>query len=96
MLSVWPTRILSLASLLAERIEKELCALNIEYETKRKSKRLEPLALRVLPHGEFGRYRRKAVEGGKNDGQFKILKLTKDEKFAKSFKSLKDYVVKEH
>ena len=79
------------AKSLAHRIEKELSLLNIEYEGKRKSKRLEPLVLRIVLHGEFDRYRKQAVEGGKNDGQFKILKLTKDQNFAKSFRTGKEF-----
>jgi hypothetical protein len=78
------------AKLLARRIEEELFLLNIEYEGKRKSKRLEPLTLSIVADGEFARYRRRAVENGKNDGQFKILKLTKDQNFAKSFRTEKE------
>jgi hypothetical protein len=79
------------AKSLAHRIEKELSLLNIEYEGKRKSKRLEPLVLRIVLHGEFSRYRKQAVEGGKNDGQFKILRLTKDQNFAKAFRTEKEF-----
>ena len=74
------------AQSLARGIEEELASLNIEYEGKRKSKRLEPLVLRMVAQGEFDRYRKQAVEAGKNDGQFKILKLTKDQEFARAFR----------
>ena len=79
------------AKSLARRIEEEISLLNIEYEGKRKSKRLGPLVLRIVAHGEYDRYRREAVEGGKNDGQFKILRLTKDQNFAKAFRAEKEF-----
>lgn len=79
------------AKSLACSIEKELSSLNIEYEGKRKSKRLEPLVLRIVAHGEFDRYRKEAVEAGKNDGQFKILKLTKDTDFANNFRVVNEF-----
>lgn len=78
---------------MANRIEKELCKTNIEYEAKRKSHRLEPLALRAIAPLEFDAYRRREVEEkGRTDGQFKILKLTKDESFIDEFKSTGEYV----
>ena len=40
---------------------------------------------RPLSGGEFNRYRKRVVEGGKLDGQFKTLKLTKDQAFASEF-----------
>ena len=46
--------------------------------------------LRIVVYGEFDRYRKQAVEGGKNDGQFKILKLTKEQNFAKAFRAEKE------
>jgi len=70
---------------LAYRIEKALCEFNIEYETKRKSGRLEPIMLGVVRHGTFYAYRKRSVENGKKDGQFKILKLTEDKDFAGNF-----------
>ena len=77
---------------IANRIEKELCKTNIEYEAKRKSHRLEPLVLRAIAPKEFDTYRRREVEEkGRTDGQFKILKLTKDESFIDEFKSIGEY-----
>ena len=52
---------------------------------KRDSKRLHPAALKVVKPGEFARYRKRMVEGGKLDGQFKTLKFTKEEQFAAEF-----------
>jgi len=66
-------------------IDDQLQALNIEYHGKRDSKRLRPAALKVIKPGEFAAYRKRMVEGGKLDGQFKTLKLTKDKEFAAEF-----------
>lgn len=68
-------------------IDAQLQRLNIEYHGKRDSKRLLPAALKIIKPGEFGRYRKRMVEGGKLDGQFKTLKLTKDQFFASEFES---------
>lgn len=68
-------------------IDAQLQRLNIEYHGKRDSKRLHPAALKVIKPGEFARYRKRMVEGGKLDGQFKTLKLTKDERFAAEFEA---------
>ena len=70
-------------------IDLQLQKLNIEYHSKRKSERLHPAALQVIETGEFGRYRKRMVEGGKLDGQFKTLRLTKDQEFAAEFKASK-------
>ena len=78
---------------LANRIDKELGKTNIEYEAKRKSHRLEPLVLCAVAANEFDAYRRREVEDkGRTDGQFKILKLTKDESFLDEFKITGEYV----
>jgi len=74
----------------ANRIEDELSHLNIEYASKRKSNRIDPLVLRVVKSGEFANYRRRMVQGGKNDSQFKVLKLTKDVSFEKEFQGQMD------
>ena len=66
-------------------IDAQLRRLNIEYHGKRDSKRLHPAAMKIVKPGEFARYRKRMVEGGKLDGQFKTLKLTKDEQFATEF-----------
>jgi hypothetical protein len=66
-------------------IDSQLQKLNIEYHGKRASKRLLPAAMKVIKAGEFAAYRKRMVEGGKLDGQFKTLKLTKDTQFAAEF-----------
>lgn len=68
-----------------KQIDAQLQQLNIEYHSKRNSKRLLPGALKVVKPGEFAAYRKRMVEGGKLDGQFKTLKLTKDSTFAAEF-----------
>jgi hypothetical protein len=49
--------------------------------------RLDPPVLRIIKSGEFDRYRKRAVENGKSDGQFKILRLTTDASFAREFEA---------
>ena len=58
---------------------------NVEYETKRKSLRYGPPVIRMVRSGEYDRYRRRKVEEGRSDGQFKILRLTSDISFAAEF-----------
>ena len=82
---------------LANRVEAELCKINMEYEAKRKSNRLAPLAIRVIAIQEFDAYRKREVEiKGRTDGQFKILKLTKDERFIDEFKSIGEFEAQDH
>ena len=57
---------------------------NVEYQTKRKSLRYGPPVIRTVRSGEYDRYRRRKVEEGRADGQFKILRLTSDTSFASS------------
>ena len=66
---------------------KILSTINIEYEAKRKSKRIDPPVLRIVRWGEFDRFRKRSVEGGKNDGQFKVMRLTQDANFFNEFAS---------
>lgn len=68
-------------------IEAQLQTLNIEYHGKRISGRILPPALNIIESGEFNRYRKRSVEAGKLDGQFKTLKITKDKMFAAEFKT---------
>jgi hypothetical protein len=74
----------------ADRLDAALAARNSEYSAKRKSGRYGPPVLRVVRSGEFDRYRRRMVEGGRSDGQFKILRLTDDPAFAGEFESERD------
>jgi hypothetical protein len=70
---------------LIERVERSLCAANIEYDGKRESGRIDPPVLRVVRSGESGRYRKRMVERGRIDAQFKVLRLTSDASFAEEF-----------
>jgi hypothetical protein len=70
---------------LAADLDAALSRHNSEYESKRASARYGPPVLRLVHPGAFDRYRRRMVEGGRADGQFKILRLTTDEAFADEF-----------
>jgi hypothetical protein len=66
-------------------IEDALCELNVEYGAKRASLRIDAPVLRRIRPGAFNDYRRREVEKGRKDGQFKTLRLTTDSAFAKEF-----------
>lgn len=66
-------------------IERELCQINMEYHTKRKSQRLDCPTLKVVSMGDFKKYREKRVKEGAHDGQFKVPQLTPDLDFHKNF-----------
>ncbi len=66
-------------------IEDALCEVNVEYAAKRKSLRIDEPVLRTIRQGEFNDYRRREVEKGRKDGQFKTLRLTTDTAFADEF-----------
>lgn len=80
------------AKAMLKSLEEGLRSQNIEYASKRDSKRLDPPVLRIIKSGEFDRYRKRAVEKGKSDGQFKILRLTTDVSFAKEFEAVGEVV----
>jgi hypothetical protein len=79
-------------SALVDRLDAALGNQNSEYQTKRKSARYGAPVIRVVRSGEFDKYRRRVVEGGRADGQFKVLRLTSDSSFAKEFEAEKDFV----
>ena len=70
---------------LLKSIEEELCQINIEYQTKRKSQRLDRPVLKVVSRGDFEKFRAKRIKEGSHDGQFKISQLTPDLNFHKNF-----------
>jgi hypothetical protein len=78
--------------MLADRLESELGLRNMEYQSKRDSHRLGAPVIRVVHQGEFEKYRKRMVEQGKLDGQFKILRLTTDAAFAREFTTERDFV----
>jgi hypothetical protein len=49
--------------------------LNLEYESKRKSGRLKPLALNLLSPGAAAAYHRHLVARGQREAQLKVLTL---------------------
>ena len=67
------------------QIDQALNKYNIEYDTKRASGRIEPPVLRIIKPGEFAAYRKREVAKGRNDGQFKTLRLTTDTIFGAEF-----------
>ncbi|HEY0005675.1 MAG TPA: GH3 auxin-responsive promoter family protein [Pyrinomonadaceae bacterium] len=52
-------------------LDRALCRANIEYAQKRQSKRLNPPRLHLMARGWANAERRRAVEGGKRDAQYK-------------------------
>lgn len=79
-------------SLLAA-IEEALRNHNVEYGTKRKGDRIGPPVLRAVPTGSFEAYRKRRVAAGGKDGQFKTLRLTTDESFAREFPWTREFVL---
>ena len=77
---------------LADRLDAALGNHNAEYHSKRASLRYGPPVLRVVRSGELDGYRRRRVESGCPDGQFKVLRLTTDASFAAQFASDRDLV----
>lgn len=69
------SQILGHGDAIAAEVDHRLCQLNVEYEAKRKSGRLSPLAVRWLPDGAGDRYRSVCVNSGQRDTQFKYLHL---------------------
>lgn len=78
---------------LTNGLDRELGNQNSEYQAKRKSKRYGAPVIRVVRSGQFDRYRRRKVEQGRSDGQFKVLRLTSDASFAAEFESEREFVV---
>ncbi|MFC1549075.1 GH3 auxin-responsive promoter family protein [Candidatus Omnitrophota bacterium] len=66
-------------------VDRELCRINCEYDSKRRSQRLCHPVLKIVKNGEFEKYRKKKVEEGTHDGQFKICELTCDIDFHEHF-----------
>lgn len=63
-----------------EYIDSRLCELNIEYSSKLSSGRLKPLVLRPLKGGTGETFKKKCLEAGQKESQFKIIALQyKDE-----------------
>ena len=63
----------------AAAVDDALCKVNIEYEAKRSSDRLKPLAVENLGPDAFARYRMLRLEEGAHEGQLKWLNLSSTE-----------------
>jgi len=72
-----------IAEAVCQSLDRELCRINLEYASKRKSHRLAPVTVKFLEVGAFDEYRRRTVaqRGGRLE-QFKHVFLTQDETFA--------------
>ena len=60
---------------LLNNLEDKLSSLNIEYENKRKSGRLQSLNLKFLKVGAGEAYKKYCIENGQREGQFKVAHL---------------------
>src|SRR6185503_20859781 len=79
---------------IVKALDDSLSNQNSEYASKRKSLRLDAPVLRVVRRGEFDKYRKRKVSGGRPDGQFKIVHLTDDKEFAKEFAVIREVGLK--
>ncbi|MBN2191070.1 MAG: GH3 auxin-responsive promoter family protein [Candidatus Aureabacteria bacterium] len=70
-------------------IDAFLRKINIEYDSKRKSSRLDRPVLKIAERGSYDTYRKKKVSEGVPDGQFKMLKLNSDPGFQENFKTVR-------
>lgn len=66
-------------------LERKLRLNNVEYAAKRESLRISPPVLRIIKKGQFEEYRKRKVEAGRPDSQFKIVRLTPDTSFMEEF-----------
>jgi hypothetical protein len=79
-------------SALVDRLDAELARQNSEYAAKRKSLRYDPPVIKAVRAGEFDDYRRRMVQAGRSDGQFKMLRLTTDASLVAEFRSDREFV----
>jgi hypothetical protein len=77
---------------LVDRLDAALGDQNSEYDAKRTSLRYGAPIIRVVRPGEYDGYRRRKVEAGRADGQFKIMRLTSDMSFAGEFDAERELV----
>lgn len=76
---------------LASFVDSKLQDLNVEYQSKRKSGRLDHLKYRKLPAGTGFRYRSERVAAGQRDSQFKYLHLQYLAQVSKELASLLEH-----
>ena len=70
---------------LPSQLDSELGRINIEYGSKRASKRLAAPEVWVLRRGDYGRWRQRRVRAGIGDGQIKPVHLTRDASYHEHF-----------
>jgi len=66
---------------LAEQVDAQLRSLNIEYDAKRESGRLENIVATWLRPGTEEAYKHASVQQGQREGQFKVVALAYKQKF---------------
>jgi hypothetical protein len=71
--------------ILLHEFDRQLGRINVEYSSKRKSRRLGAPELWVTPSGSFAAWRRKRIADGANDAQIKAPCLTRDPRFHQHF-----------
>ncbi len=81
------------ASALGQEIDRQLGLHNIEYQTKRESKRLAPLVVQVLRPGTYETLRRNMVASGVPDAQIKISHLRPKADILDALKALQPLLV---
>lgn len=69
-------------------VDKKLKEINIEYEAKRDSFRVKAPVSHVMQESSFETYKKRCIEQGSRDGQFKLNLLMQDEKRHAMFKDL--------
>jgi len=62
-------------NLFSNEVDEQLARLNVEYEAKRESGRLQPLRAVLLRPGTAEAYRAHCVARGQRDAQFKLIRL---------------------
>ncbi len=72
---------------LADELDTELAARNLEYKSKRSSGRLRPIALKSLRPGAGEAYKAQLVAQGQREAQFKFVRLQLGAKVAFDFEA---------
>ena len=85
----WPPSYTVSVHEIAERIDKRLGELNLEYQGKRLSGRLEPLELLPVAPGTGDLYKKRCLDKGQREAQFKIVALQYVEDCAFDFQNCK-------
>ena len=69
-------------------VDEKLKKINVEYEAKRDSFRVNSPITHILQEDSFESYKKRCIETGARDGQFKLNLLMQDEKRHAMFKEL--------